>query len=50
MCEGSPWGRIDGSLPGVAGIGIGKDHIIPYVSNEAVEVPDHIEDVAIAKE
>jgi hypothetical protein len=36
-------------LPGVTGIGIGKDHIIVYVSNESVEVPDHIEDVAIAK-
>ena len=36
-------------LPGVTGIGIGKDHIILYVSNESIEVPDHIEDVAIAK-
>ena len=36
-------------LPGVTGIGIGKDHIILYVSNESVEVPDHIEDVPIAK-
>ena len=36
-------------LPGVKGIGIGKDHIIVYVTDESVEVPDHLEDVAIAK-
>jgi hypothetical protein len=36
-------------LPGVTGIGIGKDHIILYVSDEAVEVPSHMEDVAIIK-
>lgn len=36
-------------LPGVTGIGMGKDHIILYVSDESVEVPDRIEDVAIAK-
>lgn len=36
-------------LPGVIGIGIGKDHIILYVSDESVSVPDRIEDVAIVK-
>ena len=36
-------------LPGVTGIGIGKDHIIVYVVDETVEVPDRIDDVAIAK-
>ena len=36
-------------IPGVTGIGIGKDHIILYVSDEAVEVPAQIEDVPIIK-
>ncbi len=36
-------------LPGVTGIGIGKDHIILYVSDQSVIVPDHIEDVAIVR-
>jgi hypothetical protein len=36
-------------LPGVVGIGIGKDHIILYVSDESIEVPNRIEDVAIVK-
>lgn len=36
-------------LPGVTGIGIGKDHIIVYVSNETVEVPAKVEDVTIVK-
>ena len=36
-------------IPGVTGIGIGKDHIILYVSDETVEVPKQIEDVPIIK-
>lgn len=36
-------------IPGVTGIGIGKDHIIVYVSDESVEVPKQIEDVLIVK-
>lgn len=36
-------------LPGVTGIGMGKDHIIIYVSDESVEVPAQIEDVKIIK-
>jgi hypothetical protein len=36
-------------LPGVTGIGIGKDHIIVYVSGDEVEVPDKVEDVQIIK-
>jgi len=36
-------------LPGVTGIGIGKDHIILYVSNDAVVVPKQVEDVQIVK-
>jgi hypothetical protein len=36
-------------LPGVTGIGIGKDHIILYVSDETVELPTHVEDVPIVK-
>jgi hypothetical protein len=36
-------------LPGVTGIGIGKDHIILYVSNKDVEVPKQVEDVQIVK-
>jgi hypothetical protein len=34
---------------GVTGIGIGKDHIIIYVADDAVEVPNKIEDVLIVK-
>lgn len=36
-------------LPGVVGIGIGKDHIILYVSEQSVVVPSKVEDVAIVK-
>ncbi len=36
-------------LPGVTGIGIGKDHIILYVSDMSIETPNRIEDVAIVK-
>jgi hypothetical protein len=36
-------------LPGVVGIGIGKDHIILYVSEQSVVVPSKIEDVTIVK-
>ncbi len=36
-------------LPGVTGIGIGKDHIILYVSDSSVETPTKIEDVVIVK-
>lgn len=36
-------------LPGVTGIGMGKDHIILYVSDETVELPTHVEDVPIVK-
>ena len=36
-------------LPGVTGVGIGKDHIIVYVSSESVEVPKQIDDVPIVK-
>jgi hypothetical protein len=36
-------------LPGVTGIGIGKDHIILYVSGDEVEVPDMVEYVRIIK-
>ena len=36
-------------LPGVTGIGIGKDHIILYVSGLEVEVPDMVEDVQVIK-
>ena len=36
-------------LPGVTGIGIGKDHIIVYVSAEDVEVPAMVEDVQVIK-
>jgi hypothetical protein len=36
-------------LPGVTGIGMGKDHIIVYVSSESVEVPKQIDDVPIVK-
>ncbi len=34
---------------GVTGIGMGKDHIILYVSTEMVEVPKKVEDVTIVK-
>ena len=36
-------------LPGVTGIGIGKDHIIVYVSTDEVEVPGMLEDVQVVK-
>ena len=36
-------------LPGVTGIGIGKDHIIVYVSSEGVVVPAQIEEVPVIK-
>jgi hypothetical protein len=36
-------------MPGVTGIGIGKDHIIVYVSSDTVEVPAQIEEVPIIK-
>ena len=36
-------------LPGVTGIGIGKDHIILYVSSDSVEVPATIDEVPIIK-
>jgi len=36
-------------LPGVTGVGIGKDHIIVYVSSDAVVVPAQIEEVPIIK-
>ena len=36
-------------LPGVTGIGIGKDHIIVYVSSDSVEVPSQVEEVPIIK-
>jgi len=36
-------------MPGVTGIGIGKDHIIVYVSSDSVEVPSQIEEVPIIK-
>ena len=36
-------------LPGVTGIGIGKDHIIVYVSADEVEVPAMLEDVQVIK-
>jgi len=36
-------------MPGVTGIGIGKDHIIVYVSSDAVEVPAMIDEVPIIK-
>ncbi|MDA4128153.1 MAG: hypothetical protein OK422_01605 [Thaumarchaeota archaeon] len=36
-------------LPGVTGVGIGKDHIIVYVTDDKVEVPEKIEDVLIVK-
>ncbi len=36
-------------LPGVTGIGIGKDHIILYVSDDGVDVPAQVEDVLVVK-
>jgi hypothetical protein len=36
-------------LPGVTGIGMGKDHIIVYVSTDEVEVPPMLQDVAVIK-
>jgi len=36
-------------LPGVTGIGMGKDHIIAYVSNLEVEVPKTLKDIAVVK-
>lgn len=36
-------------FPGVVGIGMGKDHIILYVTDESIEIPDRIEDVKIVK-
>jgi hypothetical protein len=36
-------------LPGVTGVGIGKDHIIVYVSSDGVVVPAQIEEVPIIK-
>ncbi len=36
-------------LPGVTGIGIGKDHIIVYVATDDVEVPKLVEDVQVIK-
>jgi len=36
-------------IPGVTGVGIGKDHIIVYVSSESVAVPAQIDEVPIIK-
>ena len=36
-------------MPGVTGIGMGKDHIIVYVSGDEVEVPGMLEDVQVIK-
>ena len=36
-------------LPGVTGLGIGKDHIIAYVSSDKVEVPSTLEDIPVIK-
>ena len=36
-------------LPGVTGIGMGKDHIIVYVSTDDVEVPAMLQDVQVIK-
>jgi hypothetical protein len=41
-------GELEG-IPGVMGVGIGKDHIIVYVSSESVVVPTHIDEVPIVK-
>jgi hypothetical protein len=37
------------AMPGVTGIGIGKDHIIVYVASDTVEVPPKIEEVPVIK-
>jgi hypothetical protein len=37
------------AIPGVTGLGIGKDHIIVYVSSETVKVPAQIEEVPVVK-
>ncbi len=37
------------ALPGVTGIGMGKDHIIVYVEKESVEVPSRVDDVLLVK-
>ncbi|MGA2666399.1 MAG: hypothetical protein ABSF83_15795 [Nitrososphaerales archaeon] len=37
------------ALPGVTGIGMGKDHIIVYVDKNSVEVPSQLEDVHVVK-
>ena len=36
-------------LPGVTGIGLGKDHIIAYVASDDVECPAMLEDVHVIK-
>jgi hypothetical protein len=36
-------------LPGVTGVGLGKDHIIVYVASDDVEVPSVVEDVRVIK-
>ena len=36
-------------LPGVTGIGMGKDHIIAYVSSDEVEVPGMLQDIQVIK-
>jgi hypothetical protein len=36
-------------IPGVTGIGIGKDHIIVYVKNLEAKVPAEIDGVRITK-
>jgi len=36
-------------LPGVTGVGIGKDHIIVYVANDGVVVPAVIDEVPVIK-
>ena len=36
-------------LPGVTGLGMGKDHIIAYVSNDKVDVPNLLEDIPVIK-
>jgi hypothetical protein len=36
-------------LPGVIGIGMGKDHIIAYVSDDKVEVPSMLQDIQVIK-
>ena len=36
-------------LPGVTGLGMGKDHIIVYVTSDSVEVPALVEDIRLVK-